>query len=283
MQKRGLIEMLGATFIWGSTPLMSIFSGLPSGVFVFFRVLFAFPFIFYFAIKRSGIKEFFKLKPFWPLLLSGIALGINWVFFFWAVNTVDVASAVSIYYLGPIISIILAIWFLQEKGNVFIYIGAVLAIIGAFVAAGGVHFSKGIIIAFLAAVSYGLLGFFSKIATLHHRAVAVTAWQILISLFITAPFLWLNNWSITFTGVMIALITGVIHTALALFLWYDALNYIKVSLASILQYMDIVFSVILAWIFLGQVPGAYQIIGAALIIAAGILASIKEFRKPEYR
>ncbi|WP_457560961.1 DMT family transporter [Caminibacter sp.] len=283
MKKRGLIEMISATFIWGSTPLMSIYSGLPSGVFVFFRVLFAFPFIFYFAVHRSGIKEFFKLKPFWPLLLSGIALGINWVFFFLAVNTIDVASAVSIYYLGPIISMLLAIFFLKEKANVFIYIGAILAIIGAFVTAGGVHLSRGIIIAFLAALSYGFLGFFSKIATLHHRAVAVTAWQILISLFITAPFLWLNSWSITFTGMLIALITGVIHTALALFLWYDALNYIKVSIASILQYLDIVFAIILAWIFLGEIPKNYQIIGAFLIIAAGVLASMKEFRKPEPR
>ena len=56
--------MIGATLIWGSTPIMGILSNLPSPVFVFFRVLFAFPFIFYFAVKRAGIKEFFRLKPF---------------------------------------------------------------------------------------------------------------------------------------------------------------------------------------------------------------------------
>jgi len=272
-KKRGLLEMIGATFIWGSTPLMGIFSSLPSGVFVFFRVLFAFPFIFYFAIRRAGIREFFRLKPFWPLLLSGIALGVNWIFFFWAVNTIDVASAVSIYYLGPIISMLLAIWFLKEKGGVFIYISAVLAVIGALLAAGGVKFSEGIIVAFLAAVSYGLLGFFSKIATIHHRAVTVTAWQILISILITAPFLFLSEWNFTFRAFIVSMIAGVVHTALALFLWYDALNYIKVSLASILQYLDIVFAMVLAWIFLGQVPEINQIFGAFLISAAGVLAA----------
>ena len=107
--------MIGATFIWGSVPLMGIFSNMPSGVFVFFRVLFAFPFIFYFAIKRSSVKEFLKLKPFWPLFLSGVMLGINWVFFFWAFNYTDVASVVVIYYAGPIISLILAVMFLKEK------------------------------------------------------------------------------------------------------------------------------------------------------------------------
>jgi len=271
-EKKGLLEMIGATFIWGSTPLMSIYSSLPSGVFVFFRVFFAFPFILYFAIRRSGIREFLKLRPFWPLLFSGIALGVNWVFFFLSFNYTDVATAVSIYYAGPIISLLLAVLFLKEEINIFIVIAVILAFAGVIVSNGGMSLSKGAFIALLAAVSYGLLGFFSKIATMHHRPAAVTAWQILISMLITAPFLFLSKWHLSVQGVIIALITGVIHTALALFLWYDALNYIKVSVASVLQYLDIVFAVILAFLFLGQTPSLNQITGAVLIIVAGVLS-----------
>jgi RarD protein len=278
VKKRGLFEMIGATFIWGSVPLMGIFSNMPSGVFVFFRVLFAFPFIFYFAIKRSSVKEFLKLKPFWPLFLSGVMLGINWVFFFWAFNYTDVASVVVIYYAGPIISLILAVMFLKEKINIFIIISIILAFIGVIVSSGGFSMNKGAFIALFAAISYGFLGFFSKIATMHHKASAVTAWQILISIFITLPFLFINEWHLSMQGVIIALITGVVHTALALFLWYDALNYIKVSIASILQYLDIVFSMILAYIFLQQIPGINQIIGAVLISLAGILSTFKEIK-----
>jgi hypothetical protein len=56
--------MFTAAFLWGSTPIMSVLSRLRSGVFVFLRVLFAFPFLLYFAIKKTGIKELLKLKPF---------------------------------------------------------------------------------------------------------------------------------------------------------------------------------------------------------------------------
>ncbi len=274
-EKKGLLEMIGATFIWGSTPLMSIYSSLPSGVFVFFRVLFAFPFILYFALRRSGIREFLKLRPFWPLLISGMALGVNWVFFFFSFNYTDVATAVSIYYAGPIISLLLAVLFLKEEINTFIVIAVILAFIGVIVSNGGVSLSKGAFVALLAAVSYGLLGFFSKIATMHHRPAAVTAWQIIISLFITAPFLFLSEWHLSVQGLIIALITGVVHTALALFLWYDALNYIKVSVASVLQYLDIVFAIILAFLFLGQVPAVNQILGAVLISVGGIIGMKK--------
>jgi EamA domain-containing membrane protein RarD len=64
VKKRGLIEMFTAAFLWGSTPIMSILSHLPSGVFVFFRVIFAFPFLLYFVIKKTGFKELLKLRPF---------------------------------------------------------------------------------------------------------------------------------------------------------------------------------------------------------------------------
>jgi len=273
VKKRGILEMLGATFLWGSVPLMGIYSHLPSGVFVFFRVFFGFPFILYFAIKRSGIKEFFKLKPFWPVFLSGIMLGVNWVFFFWALNITDVSTVVVIYYAGPIISILLASIFLKEKLTIYIIISSILAFLGVIVSVkGGISLSKGVIISLLAAISYGFLGFFSKIATMHHRAVSVTAWQMLISIIITFPFLFLSHWQFSYQGIIIALITGIFHTALALFLWYDALNYIKVSIASILQYLDIAFAIIFAYLFLHQTPDIYQIMGAILIVLAGMIA-----------
>ncbi len=276
MKTKGFIEMLGATFIWGSVPLMGIWSGLPSAVFVFFRVLFAFPFILYFAIRKSSLKEFLKLKPVWPLLLSGIMLGVNWVFFFWAIKVTDVATVVTIYYAGPIVSILLAAAFLKEEVDFFVYLSVFLACTGVFISSGGFGIDKGALIALLAALSYGFLGFFSKVATFYHRATVVTAWQILISVIITFPFLFLTNWQLTAKAFIVVFIAGIIHTALALFLWYDALSYITVSFASILQYLDIVFATVLAYIFLHQIPTVNQIIGALLIVASGGIISFKE-------
>ena len=275
-KKRGLIEMIGATFIWGSTPIVGILSNLPSPVFVFFRVIFAFPFIFYFAVKKAGIKEFFKLKPFWPLLVSGFFLGINWIFFFWALNLTSISTVVVLYYTGPIVSIILAIVFLKEKFNKYILMAIIFAILGVVISNfnNGFKFNLGAFIAFLAGISYGFLGFFSKIATMHHRASAVTAWQILISIFLTLPFLFLNDFNLTLKTVFIVLIAGVVHTAFALFLWYDSLNFISVSIASILQYLDIFFAMVFG-MFLAQVPTFNQLIGGILIALAGVVGTKK--------
>ncbi|WP_457568149.1 DMT family transporter [Desulfurobacterium sp.] len=279
MKLKGFLEMIGATSIWGSVPLMGIWSGLPSGVFVFFRVLFAFPFVFYLAVRQDSLKGFFKLKPFWPLFLSGVMLGVNWVFFFWAIAVTDVATVVTIYYAGPVVSILLASIFLDEKMNLFTIASIVLAFAGVVVSSGGLNMDRGAFVALLAAVSYGFLGFFSKISTAHHRAITVTAWQVLIAVFITFPFVLFSDWHFTTAGLFITLIAGVVHTALALFLWYDALNFISVSFASILQYLDIVFAVILAFFFLSQVPSARQVVGALLIVVAGVLTSLNELKE----
>jgi len=272
---KGLIEMLIATFIWGSTPIMSILSNLSSGIFVFFRVIFAFPFIIYLLHKKEGIKSFFNIKPFLFLFLSGIFLALNWILFFWAIDIAGVNLAVIIYYAGPIFAIILATIFLKEPFNLKLVISVILVICGVVFSTGGIDsFNKGAIIAILSAISYGFLGFFSKLATLKHSSIKVTAWQILISIFLTIPFLFYNDFTLNTQTLIIVIIAGIIHTALALFLWYDSLSYIPVSLASILAYLDIFFAMTLNWLFLNQSPTIEQIIGSILIVIAGVIATV---------
>jgi RarD protein len=272
---KGLIEMLSATFIWGSTPLASLFSHLPSGVFVFFRVLFAFIFILFILIKKEGISSFFNIKPFGYLFLSGFFLALNWILFFWAIDLAGVNLSVIIYYGGPIFTIVLATIFLKEPFNFKIILSILLVVIGVVLSVGGIDgFNYGAIVALFAAISYGFLGFFSKLATTKHSSYKVTTWQILISIFLTLPFAIFQDYTLTTTTIAIVVVTGLIHTAFALFLWYDSLKYIPVSLASILAYLDIFFAMILSWLFLDQMPTLNQIIGSILIVVAGAIATL---------
>ena len=268
--------MITATLIWGSVPIFSILSNLSSGIFVFFRVVFAFPFILYLLYKKEGLSSFFDIKPFKYLFLSGLFLSINWVLFFLAIDIAGVNLAVIIYYSGPIFSIFLAVLFLKEPFNLKLLISIILVLVGVLLSVGGIDgFNRGAIIALLAAISYGLLGFFSKLATINHSSYKVTAWQIFIAIFLTAPFLYFFTFSLTPYTTLIVAISGVVHTALALFLWYDSLNYIPLSLAGVLAYLDIFFAMILSWIFLLEVPTIEQIIGSILIVLAGIVITIK--------
>ncbi len=278
--KRGLVEMFFATLIWGSIPLFSVWCALPSPVFVFFRVLFAFPFMLFYSIKYLGTKELFNIKPALPLVLSGIVLSLNWIFFFWAINITDIATAVVLYYFGPVFTIILAVIFLREPLTKTLVAATIIAFVGAFLTfvpslkPGGSLL--GVLVALASGMLYGLLGFISKIATFKHSSIKITVYQIFISIFFTFPFVFFFNFSISFYVLLLLIITGVVHTALALFLWYDSLNYISVSTSAVFSYLDPFFAIILGFLFLSQKPGFMQIIGGILISVSGIIISVKE-------
>ncbi len=283
--KKGLIEMFLATLIWGSIPLFSIWCSLPSPVFVFFRVLFAFPFILFYSVKHIGKRELLNIKPAAPLVLSGIALSLNWIFFFWAIQLTNIATAVVLYYFGPVLTIILAVIFLKEPLSKTLVAATFIAFLGAFFTfAPSLQSGEsimGVVIAFLSGAFYGLLGFISKIATLKHHPMKITAYQIFISIFFTLPFIFLSKFTLTTLTVALLIITGIVHTALALFLWYDSLNYIKVSTSAIFSYLDPFFAILLGYIFLNQKPTIMQIIGGVLISAAGVAISLEETRKKD--
>lgn len=284
-KKKGLLEMFFATFIWGSIPVFSVWCNLPSPIFVFFRVLLAFPFVFLYSVKKFGVKEFFRLKPFIPLFLSGIVLSLNWILFFWAIQLTSVANAVILYYLGPIFTIILAVLFLKEHFGKILFWATLLAFSGAVLTfvpnMNTAVFHRtflGLITAFFSGLFYGLLGFISKIGIKFHSAMKLITYQIFISIFFTLPFLFFLHFKIYPLIIALLVVTGLVHTALALFLWYDSLNYIRVATAAIFSYLDPLFAIVLSLALLHQNPTLFQIFGGVLITISGIMVSIGEKR-----
>ncbi len=280
--KFGFAEMLTSTFIWGSVPVFAIWCALPSAVFVFFRVLFATPFVFAYAYKKIGAKELFSFDNFFFVIASGIALSLNWIFLFLSFYYTSVANAIVLYYLGPIFTVVLAVIFLKEPFNKFLFVSVLLSILGMLAiflpsASASQHTNfLGLLIALLSGIFYGLLGLFSKISMKHHSSIKLTAYQILIALVFTAPFALLVRFSLNAKVIVLLIITGVVHTFFALYLWYDSLNYIKVSTASVLAYADPAFAVILSAIILKQHVTLFQIIGLLFITLSGATAFLNE-------
>ena len=280
--KFGFIEMLTSTFIWGSVPVFAIWCALPSTVFVFFRVLFATPFVFAYAYKKLGAAELFSFKKFFFVIASGIALSLNWIFLFLSFYHTTVANAIVLYYLGPIFTVVLAVIFLKESFNKFLFISVLLSLFGMLaIFLPSVNPAQradviGLLLALLSGVFYGLLGLFSKIGTRYHSSIKLTAYQILIALIFTTPFVLFTDFSLSGKIVLLLIITGIVHTFLALYFWYDSLNYIKVSTASILAYTDPVFAVLLSAVILRQHITIFQIVGLTFITLSGVTAFFNE-------
>jgi len=89
---------------------------------------------------------------------------------------------------------------------------------------------------------------------------------------------------LTDTGIILLfLFQGIIVYIGSIMVWYEAIKRINLSKATAIIAPYPVFSVILAWIFLGEKVSIYQLVGLAIIIAGIILLSRIRSEKREKR
>ena len=94
------------------------------------------------------------------LIISGMAIGLNWVFLFNSYNYITVANATIVYYLAPVIVIFVSPIFLKEKLTLKKVLAVICAMIGLVLivrtgqSSTNINLTQGIINAFLAACLY---------------------------------------------------------------------------------------------------------------------------------
>ena len=277
-ERKGLVEILSSTVIWGSIPVFAIWADLPSPVFVFFRVMISA--VLLGLILRHGLKKSLAnlLNPY--ILTSGILLALNWVFLFYAVFMIPVSEAIIFYYTGPVIAILLSP-FIKEKISRKGYVNVAIALVGVIVMSVGTLSVNplGIIIALMSGITYGMLSIFSKVSSRNTDAISLVFLQSIISMIILSPFMFLLPFHFGYRVLVIVIISGAVQTVLALFLWYDSMKYISIQLVSILTYLDPVFAIIFALVLLDQVPSIYTLIGAIMLISSGVWAASGAIKK----
>jgi drug/metabolite transporter (DMT)-like permease len=277
-ERKGLVEILSSTVIWGSIPVFAIWADLPSPVFVFFRVMISA--LLLGLILRRGLKKSLAnlLNPY--VLVSGILLALNWVFLFYAVFMIPVSEAIIFYYTGPVIAILLSP-FIKEKISRKGYVNVAIALAGVIVMSVGTLSVNplGIIIALMSGITYGMLSIFSKFSSRNTDAISLVFLQSIISMIILSPFMFLLPFHFGSRVLVIVIISGAVQTVLALFLWYDSMKYISIQLVSILTYLDPVFAIVFALVLLGQIPGIYTLIGAVMLISSGVWAASGAIKK----
>ena len=79
-----------------------------------------------FAIKKNAL----------PLIISGAAIGINWIFLFEAYNYTSVAVATLCYYMEPVLLIVLTPFVLKQKLSVKKILCVPVALVGMVLVSG---------------------------------------------------------------------------------------------------------------------------------------------------
>ena len=213
------------------------------------------------------------------LLISGIAMGINWILLFEAYNYTSVSVATLSYYFAPILVLIISPIIFKEKlivKQIICFVGSTIGLIlltgiTGFDASDN-HF-KGIILGVLAAVFYAtviLLNKFIKGVSGINR----TFLQFISSVVVLLPYVLLtsgiNLLKLNGFSWGYLLVIGFIHTGICYCMYFSSIKELKGQEVAILSYIDPFVAVIVSLIFLKESMNFLQVIGGLLILGFSI-------------
>ncbi len=225
--------------------------------------------------KRPSFAAIKRNLP--VLLLSGVAIGINWILLFESYSYTTIATSTLCYYMAPVFVIVASPFVLKAKVPLKKWICVIVALVGMLFVSGvldggGINVSEatGILLALGAAVLY------ATVTLLNKKLVDISSYDMTIVQLIVAglavfPYTLLaeNNDPASFTWlpIVMLLVVGIIHTGFAYMMFFSSIQELKTETVAIFSYLDPIVAVLLS-LFIGETMTILMAVGAVLIILA---------------
>lgn len=281
-QSKARLRIIAAMVIFGTIGIFRKYIPLPSSLLAVARGIIGA--VFLLLVKRRKPELEAIRKNAWGLLLSGGALGFNWILLFESYRYTSVAAATLCYYMAPILLILVSPILLKEKltGKKLLCVAAAL---GGMVPVSGIMESgvgtdfRGVLFGLGAAALYaGVMVLNKKISGV--PAMDKTVVQLLAAAAVLLPYtLMTEDFSgIRFepTAVFMLALVGIVHTGVAYLLYFGGMGALPGQTVALLSYLDPVVAILLSAIVLGENIGLWGYLGAALILGAAVVSEWPE-------
>ncbi len=247
-----------------------------SGELALYRAVLAAGLIGLFLLATGQAIAFPAIKKELPLLLiSGMAMGINWILLFEAYKYTTVAISTLSYYFAPVIVTLVCPFLFHEKltkKQILCFCMSTLGlslVIGITDPGSGGNDALGVAFGLGAACFYAaviLLNKFIKGVAGIHR----TFLQFLAAILILVPYVALSGGfslaGLDGLGWGCLLIVGLVHTGITYCLYFSSLKELPGQEAAILSYIDPLVAVVTGVLVLGEPLSWPQLIGGCLIL-----------------
>ncbi|NBZ89604.1 DMT family transporter [Stagnihabitans tardus] len=259
---------------------------VPAGQAVFFRSLFAIPVIFAWLALTHELKGGIRTQNipghFFRGFLGTCAMGLG----FAGLGYLPLPEVTAIGYAAPLLVVILAAMFLGEEVRLFRYAMVALGLTGVLIVLGprltvteasGTKEAFGAMVVLMSATCAALAQVFVRKLTLTESTSAIVFWfsasSTLLSL-ITIPFGWV--WPAPWEAAL--LVTCGILGGVGQLLLTASVRYGDASLIAPFEYSSMIFSLAIGWAFFDEIPTLTMLMGAGLVVLAGVLIIWREHR-----
>ena len=286
--KRARMMLVTSMVIFGTIGLFKRFVPVTSGELALYRaVLAAVLLIGVLLVTRQRIPFRTIGRQIPLLLLSGAAMGVNWILLFEAFNHTSVALGTISYYFAPVIVTLLCPLLFREKLTAkqivcFLISTAGLVIITFAAEQGGEAAGRNDLVGIL--FGLGAAAFYATVILLNKFIKGVeglhrTLLQFVAAVVTLTPYVALTS-GVTLGGMdamgwVCLLIVGLVHTGLAYVLYFPSLKELPGQKAAILSYIDPLVAVIVSVLILQEPMNAWQWVGGAMILGATLWNEVK--------
>ena len=272
---------LGTLFISTSGPL-GRFIQLPPPLIIWSRALVAFLVLGAYCLwKKERIKKEF-IKNSTTLLWSGSLLTLHWVTYFFALQWSGVAIGMLSLFTFPILTVFLEPLFFKTKLHPIHLIFGVFILIGIYLLVPAFDFeseqSKGLLMGLFSALTYALRNLILKKRIKKINGSLLMFYQLGTTLLLLFPVLMLYPLDSFSPQIPYLMFLGLVTTALGHTLFLNSLTYFTVSTASIMNSIQPIFGILIAFFFLNEIPPASSLIGGGMILTTVVIESLRSRR-----
>lgn len=226
----------------------------------------------YLLIKRAGLSPWGNNKPL--LLLRGLSGTVALVFYFTTLQMMPLSSAVTIQYLSPIFTIVIAGFMLREYTRGLQWLFFLLAFGGVVLVKGfdprvtPAGLAMGIVAALFSGLAYN---FIRKLKD-HDDALVVVFYFPLVTLPLVGSYT-AFHWVQPDLGELgILLLVGLLTTAMQIFMT-KAYQSDRASNISIYNYLGTVYAIVIGYLVFAEPVTAMAALGFALIIFGVVMGT----------
>ena len=276
---KNLSGLLLATFFISTSGVLGKYIAMPSEVIVWFRSVLAMIFLYVFIRFKKIDLKLKSTKHIIPFVISGLFMAAHWITYFYALKLSNVAIGMLSLYTFPVMTALLEPLFLKVKFSpIHIFLG-LLVLLGIYILAPeftlGNTQVQGILFGLLSALCYSIRILILKQYVTQYNGTMLMFYQTLIITICLIPVLFFMDLSGFQSQLPYLLLIALLTTAIGHTMMVHSFKHFSVSTASIISSVQPVFGIILAFIFLNEIPNTNTFIGGSLILVTVIIESIR--------
>lgn len=221
-------------------------------------------------LARMQWRELGPMKD-WRVILRAVFIAGGISSILTALETEPIANVFGAFFIGPIISYILAVVFLKERPSATHTVLLAIGFLGVLlVVKPGFGMTAGTLFALLAGTFYGCYLFMTKLLAGAMRPTRLLMSQLLIGTVLLTPFGLSSPLPVNEAGVWILIISSALTSAAGNYLLVIANRTADASLVAPLVYTQLISATVLGVVVFGDWPDTTAFAGLFLIAASGL-------------